>query len=309
LPLSVRGYATEVRLTCRAGSLAAAGAFLVGLLGCAGLEVTEDAEYERLQPVSVSFVPAPRGKPQREFYDLDWSSPQKALVVSIGTATAGRTRAYLAMLRLDGSAPRRLGVPPEKECEIGEPFVPRTLRDGRIVHWSVCLGETTRADRNLRTLRVYDPDRSTAGRYVKRFFRLFNVGSFDFSPRSDAGVLSMGDLLSNKLYWLDRSGLEEVDVPLTNVGDVRSSPDGREVAVSGVPTEAGPDSPTRQDVPWSVFLVGSGEPREIMSGLQDGAALDWSPRRTLARSFDQSARRTIRTLALPHLDGATLTTP
>lgn len=235
------------------------------------------ADYERLEPESVSLVPAPKGTPQREFYDLDWSAAQKSLVVSIGSAVPGEANAYLATLKLDGSAPRRLSVPPEKGCEITEPFAPRVLRDGRIVHWSLCLGATTRADRNLRTLRVYDPDRSTAGRYVQRFFRLFEGGWFDFSSRSDAGVLSLGDQLSNKLYRLDPTGLERFDVPLHNVGDVRWAPNGRQVAVAGVPTEAGPDSPTRQNVPWSVFLVGSGEPREIVSGLEDGVALDWSP--------------------------------
>jgi Tol biopolymer transport system component len=131
----------------------------------------------------------------------------------------------------------------------------------------------------MRSIMVYDPRTRTTSRYGRRYFRLFDVGWFDFSPATGDGLLSVGDRLTNRLFRLGRSGIAQLRVPSANVGKPVWSPDGTRIALSGVAAGAGPDTPTRTDTPWSVFMLreAGGGFREIVGGLDEDPLPAWSP--------------------------------
>jgi hypothetical protein len=236
--------------------------------------------HPRLRPVSVKFVPAPRKPRQLEFLTGAWSQGLRRLIVAVAPVSPrGPLTIHLYTMRVNGRDLRPVPLTREADCPLTDETLPALLGEDRVVYWSVCLGTQSRPPEHMRSLMAYDFGRRTTTRYVERYFRFFEAGRISFSPITGAGVMTLGNALDDRLFWVDPAGLTPLPVPYTNVRDAAWSPNGARIAVSGHPESAPPDSPTAPSSPWSVGVLDERGRylRTLVRGLKDEAASAWSP--------------------------------
>jgi WD40 repeat protein len=106
------------------------------------------------------------------------------------------------------------------------------------------------------------------------------AAGFAFSPvDAGRGVYSDTNGLRGRLNWLGARRPVPIRLPVSNVGSPSWSPDGKWIAIDGVPRSAGPDSPLRQDTPWVLYrLRKDGRALQpLVSDLVSNAPSAWSP--------------------------------
>jgi WD40 repeat protein len=201
-----------------------------------------------------------------------WVPPLHRLVVVVAP-TSAVSGARLYTLRPDGSDLRPLPVDRAGgRCRAPSEDDPAFLPPTRIVFRRTCFGREV-------SLLVYDIRRRTTTRYLRRTLPFFAFPFYSFSPTTGRGIVSLGDRLSNKLYRLSPAGLARLSVPLSNAGAPAWSPDGRHIAIDGVPASAGPDSATRVDTPYTLNVMDARGRHfhTLVEGLHDNAWAAWSP--------------------------------
>lgn len=235
------------------------------------------APTSHLPLLSVKFVAAPTAPRQMMFDVGPWVASINRLVV--GIAPANGVAGHLYAMRLDRTHLSKIPLrPDQRACSATGEDAAALRGQHTIVYRSTCFGEVAinQPDKAV-SLMEYDFNRHTTSRFLKPYLAFFDVPFYSFSP-SGLGIVSLGNRLANKMYWLRRTGLQRVRVPLSNADQPAWSPDGKHIAIDGVPASAGPDSPTRSDTPWSLNLMDAHahEFHEIVGGLHDNAWASWS---------------------------------
>lgn len=173
---------------------------------------------------------------------------------------------------------RPVPITREPGCPLHEQTTADVLSDGRIAFLDKCIGNLARIPKRVTSLKSYDFAKGTTSRLRPYFLRL-NLGAIAFSPTdSSRGLYAESDGLSGRLTWLGARRLLPIRLPVFNVGSPSWSPDGKWIAIDGVPLSAGPDSPLRRDTPWVLYRLrrdGKGV-RRLVSDLISNAPSAWS---------------------------------
>jgi hypothetical protein len=237
---------------------------------------SDQAAPHVLRPVLVStqMLPAPPG---RFVTVAAWLPRERRFVVEVSPRRIDAGDPHLYTMARDGTDLRALANTRERPCGGG------TAEDGAevrgresVVYWSICF-RSPRGDRRMRSLRVHNLRTGATSLFVHRYFRLFEAGGFSFA-RGGSGIISLGDRLNNRLYWLRAGQLSPVDSPIADAGTPVWSHDGRYIAVDGVPAGEGTPAPTSDDT-WVLYVmnVATGRFDVVVDDLTDNACASWAP--------------------------------
>jgi hypothetical protein len=162
------------------------------------------------------------------------------------------------------------------------------LPDGRLAFIQECYGNAQRLPLKVNSVIAYNPATSSVRR-LRPYYLDFAAGALTFSP-AGRGIFNDGYGLGERLEWLGTERPNYLRLPLARAGTPRFSPDGRWLAVDGVPAHAGPIGPAQATLPRNLYLVsGDGHRlKTLLTNLVDNVArASWSPDgRWLALSMD-----------------------
>lgn len=250
---------------------------LVGFLVTSGAVSPGRAVVVRPSAPS-KFVPAPAGK----FYgDAVWSSALGRLVVSVAPVSAGLV-GRLASVRLDGSDLQPLPFSGDPACSRQNLGGPEPVPDGRIAYSDLCTKPPDHACLSGLGgcvpifLRAYDPKTGTSSPF--RPYQVFG-GCLSIAPRTGRALYGQSNGLSGRLLWLRTRSAIPIRLPLSDVGCAAWSPDEKRIVIDGKPSSAGPDSPTRTDIPYVLYLLDGNARvvRRLPVAINDKAIPSWSP--------------------------------
>lgn len=223
-------------------------------------------------------IPAPAGK---DFGSVLWSAALRRLIVT-ADPVSGPLGSRIATVALDGKGFQELPFVPDSECSRESLGGPRQLPDGRLAYSHTCIKPPNHPCLEERggcvpmSLKVYDP--KTQMHASLRPYRVLG-GCMSFSPKTGQGLYAQSDGLTGALYSLGANRLVPIKLPVSNVGCAEWSPDEKYIVVDGIPTSAGPNSPTRLDIPWALYLLDSKGRllRKLPPKINDNAVPAWSP--------------------------------
>lgn len=251
--------------------------FVLGVLILLGLRVGRDAQASAatpsIKPSSVRLIQAPRG---HVFYGPVWVPRLRALVVTEDCCDKVWTH-HLYALGLDGSHGRLLRIPADPQCPFNASGSPALLPSGDLAFIPECFGNDSRLPERVKSLSALDP-RTGRVRRLRQYYLPFMAGQASFSPTGGGGLVNDGRGLSERLEWLRRTRLMPLNLRLARAGSPRFSPDGRWIALDGVPKQQAPISPATSTLPRTLYLL-SGDGKKIkpvLAGLTDVGRASWS---------------------------------
>lgn len=248
-------------------------ALIAGALG--GAVGCRAAEPAGIDVVQVRFIAAPAGG---AFSSAAWAARGSQLIVNFRPRSESNRDWQLVGLPLDGSDLRPLPLPDDGDCRFTSRHFPRALPDGRVGYLQQCWQSPTRSDDERWSLMAFDPGTGRAARLLPYFLPI-NAGAFTFAPDLQRGLVNDGVGLAERLHWLLPNRIEPLPLPLARVGSPTWSPDGRSVAVFGVPDAGGARGADRLLLPRTLYLLdpATAALRKLVDGFNGGGPPEWSP--------------------------------
>ena len=252
-------------------------ALVLGVLVLLGLTVGRDsrasAAAPSIRPSSVRLIQAPPG---HVFYGPVWVPATRELIVTVDSGDKVWNH-HLFALRLDGLKGRRLRIPDDPQCPFNASSSPALLPDGDLAFIQECFGNDGRLPERVKSLLALDP-RTGQVRRLRRYYLPFMAGHADFSPNASDGLINDGRGLSERLEWLGRTRPVPLHLPLARAGSPRFSPDGRWIALDGVPKQREPITPSTVERLSTLYLLSSDGKRikPILTGLTYVGRASWS---------------------------------
>lgn len=161
-------------------------------------------------------------------------------------------RKELASVAVDGSALQRITLPHEPGCKYTSKALPEALGDGRLGYVQQCWPGGGRVVR----LMAWNP-RTKFVRPLVPYRLRFQQGPFACSPDLSTCVINDQNGLYEQLARIGPRGLEPLNLPLERAGFPSWSPDGRWVALDGVPEGAIGTGIDRLELPRDLYLLSS----------------------------------------------------
>lgn len=228
----------------------------------------------------VRFIAAPN---EGEFLGLAWLPSTREFVVNYRSSKSTKDSWDLQLysMREDGSDFNPLPLSPDPDCKYTSRHLPRTLPDGRLAYVQRCWVSLT-PERHLPTeavtLWAYDPVARSSEQLVP-YFLPYRPSAFDFAPNMQVGLLNEGNRLYHNLYWIRANQLEYLELALEKPGSPSWSPDGRTIAIDGVPYDLEKDSIDRLELPAKLYLLSTDDLslEPVADGFINAAVSAWSP--------------------------------
>jgi hypothetical protein len=196
---------------------------------------------------SVRLIRAPAGV---SFHDPVWLPTLDKIVFTLSPAPGDAFRKELASVAIDGSGLEPLPLPDEPGCKYTSKTLPTPLGDGRLGYVQQCWPGGGRVVR----LMAWNPQAEIAEPLVQ-YRLLFLQGPFACSPDLSTCVINDRKGLYEQLQRVGPDGLEPLDLPLERAGFPSWSPDGRWIAVDGVPEGANGSGLDRLELPRDLYLL------------------------------------------------------
>jgi hypothetical protein len=224
----------------------------IAFSGCggAGQGPSEEAGLRSLvSQDEVRLIAAPRGT---LFTDPVWLPALAKIVFTRSPPPGDAFRKRLASVAVDGSDLKRLPLPNEAGCKYTSKVLPTVLGDGRLGYVQQCWPGGGR----VVTLMTWDPGTNIV-RPLVPYRLLFLQGPFACSPDLSSCVINDRNGLYEQLAWLGTHGLQPIELPIERAGFPSWSPDGRWIALDGVPEGTEATGIDRLGLPRDVYLVSS----------------------------------------------------
>ena len=271
---------------------------VVVVASCSGMSGTPPVSLFNIEPTTL-------GSPRGGLFGLAWPSSDWLVVNSLPVSDVVFGHSRLWRFRPDGSMFEQINLPEDSNCRLLAYVRPVALSDGRLGYDRECrrVGmisgnelevELGSIDLRTGTSQQLAPVASGVG--------ASGVASFDWDPRSNRGLISIGSGICQGIEWIDEHGLRPIDLVISdgdrrfNLADEFTRPDtycsqtGRtdnpalswtdgRVAFFASPASAGVGGQARLDARSNLYIADPELRTATLSVRSIGAqgGLGWSP--------------------------------
>jgi hypothetical protein len=251
-------------------------------LGCAGSAAEPAARpaarADAVRPLRTQLVKLLRAPRGARLDKPAWLSASHTLVAVLYpplTSGIARTDIY-SVSPTDGHLERlRLC---SADCSRVSLDFPTALPDGKLGYERTQFGDANGLGRHGTTLLEPDATGSRSRKLVP-YGIARGARGFSYRPGMQDGIVDDGAGLYDTLLWLRAERPSPLQLPLTRVGRAAWSPDGRLIALDGVPSSAHAKDLARVDLPRTLYVLAFGRRRlrPLVTNLADVGASSWSP--------------------------------
>lgn len=240
----------------------------------ASQEEPRSAPPQSLTPTLLRFIEAPGGgrldKPT-------WVPRLNAIVAVLYPRSESASRWDLYSVRLDGSGLRRLPLCAGRSCRKLSFDFPTLLPNGNLGFERMRLGISPDLGLHGTEILEYDPAGGALRKLVP-YGLPQGIRGFTYRPGMRDGLVNNGQGLYEKLLSLEPRAPVVVRLPLTRAGTPTWSPDGRLLAVDGVPSSEKATGLARADLPRTLYVASASNLRlrPLLTRLKDVGPAAWS---------------------------------
>jgi hypothetical protein len=271
---------------------AVCGAILLAVVGGAGCSESNPGSAGNggakplVQRGDVELIEAPAGT---RFQDPVWLPALEKIVFARAPVPGDAFLVDLAAVAVDGAQLETLPLPDEPGCKYTSKALPEVLGDGRLGYVQQCWpggGDVVR-------LMTWDAETNKVTPLVPYRLR-FQQGPFACAPDLSKCVINDQAGLEESLQRLGPHGLEPLDLPLKRAGFPSWSPDGRWIALDGLPADAEGSGMETLEAPRDLYLLSGADLDTVKPLVREATnftAAAWSAdSRWLALGFEPKDR-------------------